>query len=460
MNADSAFAASLHASAITVTTFTVMVILYLKWHRDTPGLRWWAAANALIALTMHLYALRGDDWFGEGQQSVWFVFTTIWMTGLLLTCALLCVLAGIVETIELKRFPRALLGAAVLQLASHAWFTFAEPGVIYRAISLAVYLSFAFAFCAYVMLRRAGPELRGTARMAAAVFLLISLSYVYRFGSLFVEWAAGHTQSSIVAGQGTFSALAAVNILWTVTAITLGEQKRRCRAALRTGADRKVELRQQDQCIREEVARDLHDTLGGTIATISLLSARKNGDGNETLGKVRSLAQDARNDIRMLMNTLSNNALTELQWMAECRDLAESITKAGDLQLDWRAEGFSDRIIGEPMAALGLMRGIRESLSNIVRHAGSTRASLHFVANASQLEISVHDNGIGLPENHVPGFGLSNIRSRVRELGGMFTTENNSGTKMRLTIPLPLAFQTGTSTGKQASPSHRDPVRR
>jgi signal transduction histidine kinase len=442
MNADSAFAASLQTSSITVTVFTLMVILYATWHRDTPGLRWWAITNVMLALTLQLYVLRGDDWFGESQQSGMLVFTTIWLTGLLLSCMPLTVLAGITETLELPRLTRIPVMAALVQVASHTWFTYGEPSVAHRAMSLAIYLGCFCGFNVFLLLRRAGPELRVTARIAAAAFALMTLSYAYRVQSVSRELAAGRPQSSVVAGRTSFKNLAGSIMLWTFALIIMAEQKRRSRLASQAEMERKEEARRHEQRIREELSRDLHDTLSGTVATISLLSGRKaGGDASPALEKIHSLAHEAGKEVRMLLNKLSHPHASERTWMAECRDMAESVTKAVGLQLDWHAEGRNDRMIGDPMAALGLMRAIKEALNNIVRHAGASQVRLHCVANEDQLEIRVHDDGAGIPENHVPGYGLANIRSRVRELGGAVAIVRNGGTEVRFTIPLPLAVQ-------------------
>jgi two-component system, NarL family, sensor kinase len=299
--------------------------------------------------------------------------------------------------------------------------------------------------------RHSAPELKTTSRIAAAVCVMVVLTYFYRGVAVGAEIAAGRPESPVVSGRNVLTGLPALAIMWTFALIAMAEQKRRTDLAALAAVQRKQEAERREKRIREELSRDLHDTLHGTVATISLLSGRNAGaDPTPALEKIHALAREAGKEVRMLLNKLNHPHASERKWMAECRDVAEPIINAGGLQLEWRGYGRSERMIGDPIAALGLLRAIREALNNIVRHAGASQVRLHCVANEDQLEICVHDNGTGISENHVPGYGLANIRSRVSELGGSVSIANSGGTEMRLTIPLPLALRMERPAADQA----------
>ncbi|MEY3774280.1 MAG: hypothetical protein RLZZ129_1060 [Verrucomicrobiota bacterium] len=110
------------------------------------------------------------------------------------------------------------------------------------------------------------------------------------------------------------------------------------------------------------------------------------------------------------------------------------------LQLYWRTEGRSNRLIHDPMAALVLIRGIRKALKNIRRHIGASCVRTYCAANDNQLRICVHDNGTITSENCVAGYGLANIRFRVLNLSGRVFIVKNNGAEMLFIIPLPLAL--------------------
>jgi signal transduction histidine kinase len=62
------------------------------------------------------------------------------------------------------------------------------------------------------------------------------------------------------------------------------------------------------------------------------------------------------------------------------------------------------------------------------------------------LELTVRDDGYGIPSGQTPGFGLRGMQERVQALGGEFAVETGggltgnspgNGTCVRITIPLP-----------------------
>jgi signal transduction histidine kinase len=65
---------------------------------------------------------------------------------------------------------------------------------------------------------------------------------------------------------------------------------------------------------------------------------------------------------------------------------------------------------------------VQESLSNIYRHAGATKAWITLGGESADVHLEVRDNGKGLPTNFAfersAGVGLAGMRERMRELGG------------------------------------------
>ncbi|MEO8392228.1 MAG: GAF domain-containing protein [Chloroflexota bacterium] len=84
-----------------------------------------------------------------------------------------------------------------------------------------------------------------------------------------------------------------------------------------------------------------------------------------------------------------------------------------------------------------------EAVSNIVRHAEATRATIDVTESAVQFQMVIQDNGRGLssrnPEAHGDGgLGLSNIMQRARIHGGEVVIDDAPGGGTRLTLRLPL----------------------
>jgi len=106
-----------------------------------------------------------------------------------------------------------------------------------------------------------------------------------------------------------------------------------------------------------------------------------------------------------------------------------------DLQFD----GPIDESTTQRAARAEILAVLRESLSNIARHAQASAATIRLTATDDQLRLIVRDNGIGVTAVDPSGDGRRNIHHRAQELGGYATIRNagdSGGTIVEWAIPL------------------------
>ena len=94
---------------------------------------------------------------------------------------------------------------------------------------------------------------------------------------------------------------------------------------------------------------------------------------------------------------------------------------------------------------LALFRAVQESLGNIHRHAGTSRASICLACDAEQVTIEVSDQGHGMSAETLRGIraghgslgvGIAGMRERSRLLGGRLDVESGPrGTTIRASVP-------------------------
>jgi Histidine kinase-, DNA gyrase B-, and HSP90-like ATPase len=82
-------------------------------------------------------------------------------------------------------------------------------------------------------------------------------------------------------------------------------------------------------------------------------------------------------------------------------------------------------------------RIVQEALTNVVRHAHATSATVQLRVQEN-LEVEVRDDGLGLPPGVRSGVGLSSMRERAEELGGTCLVETmaTAGTCVCARLPL------------------------
>jgi signal transduction histidine kinase len=86
---------------------------------------------------------------------------------------------------------------------------------------------------------------------------------------------------------------------------------------------------------------------------------------------------------------------------------------------------------------------VSEALTNVVKHAGASRAAVTVAITADQVTAEVSDDGIGGVRFARSGIGLAGLSDRVMALHGELAVDSRigQGTRLRARIPLPSRHQ-------------------
>ncbi len=194
----------------------------------------------------------------------------------------------------------------------------------------------------------------------------------------------------------------------------------RLTADLQRSRERLVTTREEE---RRRLRRDLHDGLGPQLASLTLkLDAARNllaqGDSTQAealLLELKTQTQAAIADIRRLVYNLRPPTLDELGLVSALREYAAHHAANG-LQITVEAP--------EPLPPLpaaveiAAYRIALEALTNVTRHAHARQCVIRLALDDA-LRLEILDDGLGLPEGYRAGVGLTSIRERAAELGGM-----------------------------------------
>ena len=197
---------------------------------------------------------------------------------------------------------------------------------------------------------------------------------------------------------------------------------------------------------RARIAQDLHDELGSGITEISMLAARAKPASAPDEKRGQHLDQVAQKAREMV------TALDEIVWaMNPGHDSLASLVSYFCLYADrflglaniaWHLEGppeQPDRAV-DSQHRHQLFLAFKEALTNVVRHSGATEVRLSIHAGQDRLNLSIADNGRGLPAGARTEEmnGVANMRMRVEKLNGKFdiASEAGRGTVVRFSVPL------------------------
>ena len=90
-----------------------------------------------------------------------------------------------------------------------------------------------------------------------------------------------------------------------------------------------------------------------------------------------------------------------------------------------------------------LALGLREAVTNVLRHASANRVEVELSARDSGLCLAISDDGRGGATT--PGNGLAGMRERLATIGGSLDIDSPAGGGTRLWLKLPPAALAGPS---------------
>lgn len=236
-------------------------------------------------------------------------------------------------------------------------------------------------------------------------------------------------------------------------------------------AQRLIGLQEEE---RRNLARELHDELAQLVGAIKLdaqgIQRQLNGvspnpvsqspvsqsPGKDVLNiNARAIVQAADQLhalTRDLLQQLRPAGLDELGLQACVQALAERWELRHGIECVFLPEGDLQGL-GEALD-ITLYRMLQEGLNNIARHANAQRVLLRLQRQADSVQISIEDDGIGLPLRHhaaaeateaarnaanqSTGFGLIGMRERIAALGGslQLLPGSRGGLCLRASLPL------------------------
>lgn len=220
---------------------------------------------------------------------------------------------------------------------------------------------------------------------------------------------------------------------------------------------------------RDRIGRDLHDfVIQQLFATgIHLDTAKfKLEKGEISVEEIQELLDTALNALDGSVNQI-RTIVHDLREPDETVNIVERVRR--ETSLARNALGFAPSMIAvvggrevgsnnieeimditscwDPDLTDDITAVIRESLSNVARHAKATAVQVEFTCDLEgeepSVSVIVEDDGVGIPEDRKRTSGLGNISTRARRHGGRMTISPGSGGKgTRLTWKVPICTAT------------------
>jgi signal transduction histidine kinase len=203
---------------------------------------------------------------------------------------------------------------------------------------------------------------------------------------------------------------------------------------------------------RRRLARELHDSVGQTLAALSMNLSTVGADIRRltktaaTVEDSEGLVKEMTTGIRTISYLLHPPLLDEAGLTSALRWYVEGLTARSEIRIDLEVPDNFGRLPKDLETAI--FRVVQECLTNVHRHSGSPVAEIRLSRSADDVQLKVRDKGKGIPPEKLsemastgaPGVGIRGMRERIHQLGGSLEISSaGSGKGTVVLVILPVA---------------------
>lgn len=212
-----------------------------------------------------------------------------------------------------------------------------------------------------------------------------------------------------------------------------------------------LELAAAEDRERQQIAHDLHDELGQTLAAmqIRLAALCRHADPcvDQAAGELLDLCRRADRSTRSLSEQIAPPVLYDLGLLPALEWLAEDMQRQFGLDMRVRTDGAPMPLLAEVRSIV--YRAVRELVINVAKHARCDAAQVELRSDGQSLCVAVRDRGQGFAmapaaaeaagRRDGGGMGLRSVCERLLRIGGTFSIHSHPGLGTEALLRVPLA---------------------
>ena len=208
--------------------------------------------------------------------------------------------------------------------------------------------------------------------------------------------------------------------------------------------------KKQMEAVRARISRDLHDDMGSTLQSISVMSEivrmKSTSDNRQEsipfIEKIGSASRDMvgkMNDIVWAVNPQNDQFENIILHM---RAYGGELLAGKDINLHFKADGSLNDIRLPMEKRRSFFLVYKEALNNAYKYSGAQNVNVDISRTNHALTLVMEDDGVGFNMNEdrlkTGGNGLKNMNTRAAEMNGSIsiTSAPGEGTKVSLTVSL------------------------
>ncbi|QHV97807.1 sensor histidine kinase [Spirosoma endbachense] len=197
------------------------------------------------------------------------------------------------------------------------------------------------------------------------------------------------------------------------------------------------------QKLRKQIAHDLHDDVGSTLSSISMLSGYTNillsqnqpESAQKMVQKIYTDARQILESIDEIIWTINPDNDTLHRIALRLQEYAQPLMESKNITFSFQM----DAGLEEAPISMEVRRNLylisKEAINNLIKYSQATQATICFEKKDGQLQVLIEDNGRGfVVDGPSQRNGQANMRQRAVSLGGTLAIESITGQGTRLQL--------------------------
>ncbi len=190
---------------------------------------------------------------------------------------------------------------------------------------------------------------------------------------------------------------------------------------------------------RKRIAQELHDSIGGNLASIKLqLNNSVYHKNNEFLTLINDQIDDTYNQVRDISHNLIPKTFTNNNFCDVLEDYLKNIGNASNLNILFISHPRQKIDLLRENIRLEVFKIVQELITNTIKHAKAKSIELQLNLVKTELNILFEDDGVGFDtEKITEGLGFRSIKNRLKSISGKLHIDSviDRGTIINIAIP-------------------------
>jgi signal transduction histidine kinase len=180
---------------------------------------------------------------------------------------------------------------------------------------------------------------------------------------------------------------------------------------------------------RARIARELHDgvasDIAGAISLFKVYIERVESEPDPTLRDMYEILERSLKRVREFLSELRPAGIGPDGVLGDVRGQAEEFARLYGIRVEVSSTGTEELLLPHHREVVAQV--VREALTNVRRHSGSSicRVKMGFAARPFLVEVS--DEGRGFAGGGTAGYGLVGMRERAAGIGGRLEVVSTEG---------------------------------